>query len=75
MTEEKMTQTQAILNHMQTHGSITSMDAFQLYGATRLSAIIFVLRKRGLNIVTLDKECVTRFGRPTTFAEYRLIKD
>ena len=39
-----------VLNHLQSQGSITSWDAIQLYKATRLSAIIFNLRKDGFNI-------------------------
>ena len=70
--EKKFTQTDAILNHMREHGGITSMEAFELYGATRLSAIIFGLRKRGFNILTEEKECVTRFGQKTKYAKYYL---
>ena len=75
MASKKMTQTQAILNYMQTHKGITSMQAFEKFGATRLSAIVFVLRKRGFNIITVEKTGTNRFGEPVRFAEYRLIKD
>lgn len=36
-----------ILKHLQAAGSITSMEAFNLYKVTRLSAIIFNLKKKG----------------------------
>lgn len=36
-----------ILNHIKTHGSITSKEAFELFGCTRLSARIFDLREKG----------------------------
>lgn len=42
-----MTKTQKVLNHLRENGSITSWEAIQQYGATRLSAIIFNLRKKG----------------------------
>jgi len=48
-----MTQETVILQHLMQHGSITSFEAIQLYGVTRLSAIIYTLRhKRGFNIAT-----------------------
>lgn len=36
----------AVLNHLQTNGSISTWEAINLYKATRLSAIIFDLRKK-----------------------------
>ena len=45
-----MNKTQAVLEHLKNHVGITSMEAIDLYGATRLSAIIFNLRKYGYNI-------------------------
>lgn len=38
--------------HLRTKKSITSLQAFQLYTATRLAAIIFDLRKKGWDIVS-----------------------
>ncbi len=68
-------QTEAVLAHLQNHGSITSMQAFQLYGATRLSAIIFVLRRRGYRIITEPMRKQTRFGKTSHPAEYILFKE
>ena len=42
-----MTKTQKVLNHLRINGSITSWEAIQEYGVTRLSATIFNLRKKG----------------------------
>lgn len=39
-----------ILKHMQTGRKITSMSAFQLYNETRLSSVIFNLKKYGYNV-------------------------
>lgn len=36
----------AVLNHLQTNGSISTWEAINLYKATMLSAIIFDLRKK-----------------------------
>ena len=41
----KGTQNEMILQHIRTHGSITTMEAFQKYGVTRLSGRIWELRK------------------------------
>ncbi len=45
-------QKEAILNHLKTHGSITQLQANRTYHASRLSAIIFNLRKEGHDIET-----------------------
>ena len=66
---EKTNKTKEVLKHLQNKGSITSMEAFHEYGATRLSAIIFCLRKK-YEIETVDRVCVDRYGRECCFAEY-----
>ena len=68
-------QTEAVLQHLQTKGSITSMDAITKYGATRLSAIIFNLRKLGYKIETHMIHSTTRYGNACMYAEYRLKED
>ena len=69
-------QTEAIYNHLCEKGSITSMEAFEKYGATRLSAIIFRLRKDyGKDIETRDITIKNRFGENCTFAKYVLNKE
>ena len=64
--------TKEVLKYLQTHGSITSMEAINLFGATRLSAIIFNLRKKGYNITSVDKTTKDRYGHTVPYAEYRL---
>jgi len=63
-------QSDAILWHLKTYGSITSYEAIKEYGATRLSAIIFNHRKDGYDIDSLPLTKKTRFGRNTTIAKY-----
>lgn len=65
-------QTEAVLAHLKEHGSITSIQAIHLYGATRLSAIIYVLRGRGYHIKTEPFEIITRYKRKTRPARYIL---
>ena len=71
----KTTKSSEVLKHLKVRGSITSLEAFQLYGATRLSAIIFELRKKGYNIKTTDGTCIDRYGHRCNFAKYVLIED
>ena len=66
------TQRKAILDHLMTQKSITSMEAFELYGATRLSAIVFDLRKMGYDIVTHNMHTINRYGQNTNYAKYVL---
>lgn len=65
-----MNKTTAVLKHLMDNGSITSMDAIECYGATRLSAIIFNLRKAGHRIDTVTEGGVDRFGHAMNYARY-----
>lgn len=67
-----MTKTQAVLDWLKTYASISSMEAINNFGATRLSAIIFNLRKRGYNIETVMVDGRDRFGNQMKFARYYL---
>ena len=67
-----MTKTQAVLDWLQSNASISSMEAIQNFGATRLSAIIFNLRKAGYDIETVTCEGTDRFGHPMRYARYYL---
>lgn len=59
-----------ILKHLQEHEKITSMEAFQLYGITRLSARIYNLRKN-YNIASIRTESLNRYGRMVNFVTYK----
>lgn len=69
---ERTTQIGAVLNHMRTHDGITSMEAFEQYGATRLSGLIFELKKQGYNIATETLKGTNRYGSPCRYAKYSL---
>ena len=73
--KKRKDKTSEVLSHLRTTGSITSLEAINLYGATRLSSIIFNLRKRGYNIKTEDSCCMDRYGHKCTFAKYILEED
>tara|TARA_R100001594_G_scaffold80364_1_gene114870 strand:- start:394 stop:615 length:222 start_codon:yes stop_codon:yes gene_type:complete len=65
-------QKQAVLYHLQQYQTITSLEAISEYGATRLSDIIFRLRKEGYNIESLPFIKRNRFGNTVTLAKYYL---
>lgn len=67
-----MTQKQMILKHLQDYGSITSWESIQEYGATRLSGIIYTLRKEGYNITDEWVYTKNRYGMNTEFKKYIL---
>ena len=58
----KVNKTQLVLKHLKEKGNITSWEAIQKYGATRLSAIIFNLKDKGYEINTLMIDGKDRFG-------------
>lgn len=61
-----VTQRQQVLNHLKTNGSITSWEAITLFRATRLSGIIFSLRKSGYAIAsTMESNGDTHYARYT----------
>ena len=67
-----MNKTKAVLQWLQSGSSISSMEAIENFGATRLSAIIFKLRAKGYNIETVMVDGRDRFGNQTRFARYYL---
>lgn len=70
------TQLNAVLSYLkEVPRGITSMEAFELFGVTRLSAIIFTLRAKGYKIDTIIDYAVNRYGRKTKFATYVLVEE
>lgn len=67
-----MTQKEAVLQHLKEKGFITSWEAIQLYGCTRLSDCIFKLRNEGYNIETKYITKENRLGNISTFCKYEL---
>ena len=68
----RVDKTSEVLRHLKENGSITSLEAFELYGATRLSAIIFKLRQKGYEIKTTDEACLDKYGHLCKFGRYVL---
>lgn len=70
----RITQKQVVLEHLTNIGSITSKEAIEKYGITRLSDRIFQLRNSGVNIVTTMMTVTTRYGKEE-IARYTLKKE
>jgi hypothetical protein len=69
----KDTQPNRVLKHMRLYGKISSWDAFQEYGITRLSAIIYKLKKEGFTIESENKVGKTRLGNTCNYSEYKIV--
>ena len=62
--------TSEVLRYLKENGSITQMDAIELFGATRLSAIVFNLRRKGHDIESVSEGAIDRYGRAINYARY-----
>ena len=72
MSEKKTNKTIKVLEHLQTHGCITSLEAIELYKATRLGDIIYRLRGRGYKITTINIPFVDMYGTKSSYGKYVL---
>lgn len=68
----RLTQYDRVLDHLKKNKKLSQKQAINLYGAYRLSAIIYTLRKDGYNITTNFKSGKNRFGDNVSWAEYKL---
>lgn len=64
----KLTQYDRVLDHLQRNGKLSQKQAIRLFGAYRLSAIIYRLRKDGYNISSTFKSGKNRFGDSVSWA-------
>lgn len=72
---ERKTKTMQIKKYLMEQGSITSWVAWELFNTTRLSSIIYNLRRGGMNIQTntiVRKDCN---GNTCQFAEYKYVSE
>lgn len=71
----KKTQKELIEKHLLKKGKITSWEAFKRYGITRLSHIIYLLRKEDYNIKSVRTTKKNRYGHYCTYSTYTLEND
>ena len=67
-------QAQRVLDYMDEFGGITSYEAFQDLGITRLSAVVYDLRHEGINIDSETVHKKNRYGEQTAFSRYFIPK-
>lgn len=70
--KHQYTQKNDVLQHLKKHNSITQIEALNLYGSLRLSAIIFELRKAGYKIKTRKESNSRNSGK---HARYELVQE
>lgn len=69
-----MSKQQRVLEYLtMTKNGITSLEAINMFGATRLSAIIFDLKDKGYIIIDRYEEGVDRFGNECRFKRYWIV--
>lgn len=66
----KETKIKAVLDHLKTKGNISPLEAIHQYNATRLSSIIFDLKRKGYNIHTIIEDY-----KGSRYARYYLTKE
>lgn len=67
-----MSDEMAVLQYIREHGSITTKQAFEDLGCTRLSGRVYDLRKKGYNVQTDVIEVPKRDGKTARVARYFL---
>lgn len=65
-------QSKQILDYMRSNGSITPMEALNLFGCMRHGARIYDLKAAGHNIITIMTIGEKASGRPSRYARYIL---
>ena len=70
---KKKPQWKKIIEYMQAHDGITSMEAYGAIGCTRLSGRIFDIKRKGY-IIDTTRECgLNRDGVKVYYDRYRLV--
>lgn len=69
-----MTQAEMIVEYINKFGSITSRDAFNDLGVTRLSARIADLKSRGYSIEEVWESSKNRFGETVSYKRFSFKK-
>lgn len=70
-----MRQVDMILNHLETIGPLTQLEALQKYGCGRLGARIWDLRHAGFPIKARNVKVKKAIGGEAIVAEYYYVRD
>lgn len=67
-----MTQKQVVLDHLLSGKELSSIQAIDLYGITRLGAYILILKKEGYIINSRREKVKNRFGHTSNPSIYSI---
>jgi hypothetical protein len=70
-----MTQKQVVLDHLLSGKELSSIEAINLYGVTRLGAYILILKKEGYIINSRRQKVKNRFGHISNPSIYSISKE
>lgn len=68
-----MNKVELVLKHLERYGSITSWRAIKSYRVTRLSSIIFNLKRKGYDIRTIMMDSDSEYS--SRYAKYVMLKE
>jgi len=75
MKDESKNKTKMILDYLTNNpNGITSLEAINMFGVTRLSAVIFNLKKKH-DISSETESQLDRYGNIVRFSRYKLVKE
>ena len=69
----RKTQLDDVLNHFIQRGSLTTWEAIERFGCTRLSARVLELEKKGYRFKHDPVKVTTRYGATVTVTRYTLL--
>ena len=67
---KKETQYDMILKYIEDHGSISSIEAFNEFGITRLAARVNELQRKGIYLDRAMEHSKNRFGKNAHYMRY-----
>lgn len=70
-----MTQHTLIIEYMREHGSITTYEAYEQLGITKLTTRISELYAAGFDIRQRSESGLNRYGKTVTYNRYWLVED
>ena len=69
-----MTQCEQIIDYLECHVGITTKESMEDLGVYRLASRIHDLKEEGYEFEKITREERNRYGKKSTFTEYRLKK-
>lgn len=67
-----MTQKQRLLDYLYEGNTVTTLDAFRKLGITRISAVVYDLKKDGHNLITERVSVKNRYGEKCSVCRWSL---